>query len=268
VVTVAGDIAGGDAGSNDDATAALVQAINPNVALTVGDNAYVAGTLAEYMADYDPTWGRFKAKTRPSPGNHEYDSTNAQGYYDYFNGTGQPDGPAGPTGKGYYSFNLANWHLIALNPHISASTGSAQEQWLKADLAANGSRCTLAYWHEPRFTSGAEHSNDTSVAPFWQDLYAAKADLVLNGHNHQYERFAPQDPNANADPTNGIREFVVGTGGAGLYAFSTPQPNSEVRNATTHGVLKLTLHQGSYDWQFAPIAGQTFTDSGSANCHS
>jgi hypothetical protein len=264
VVTVAGDIAG----TNDEATAALVEGINPEVALTVGDNAYPSGTLSEYMSNYDPSWGRFKAKTRPTPGNHEYHSTNAQGYYDYFNGAGQPDGPAGPSGKGYYSFNLGSWHLIALNPHVSASTGSTQEQWLRQDLATNGGHCTLAFWHEPRFTSGAEHSNDTSVAPFWQDLYTAKADLVLNGHNHQYERFAPQNPNGTADPANGIREFVVGTGGAGLYDFASPQPNSEVRNATTQGVLKLTLHQGSYDWKFVPVAGQSFTDSGTATCHS
>jgi hypothetical protein len=157
--------------------------------------------------------------------------------------------------------------LIALNPHVSASQGSAQEQWLKADLAAHPNQCTLASWHEPRFTSGSEHSNDDSVAPFWDDLYAAGAELVINGHNHQYERFAPQDPSGTADPARGIREFVVGTGGAGLYSFASPQPNSEVRDDTSHGVLQLTLHPGSYSWRFVPIAGDSFTDSGTATCH-
>jgi hypothetical protein len=268
IVTAAGDIAGGDSGSNDEATAALVEQINPAVALTLGDNAYESGTLAEYQTEYAPSWGAFKAKTRPTPGNHEYDSTGAQGYYDYFNGVGQAGGPAGPSGKGYYSFDAGSWHLIALNPHVSASEGSAQEQWLKADLAAHPSRCTLAFWHEPRFTSGSEHGNDTSVGPFWDDLYAAGAELVLSGHNHQYERFAPQDPNAKADPARGIREFVVGTGGAGLYGFdASPQPNSEVRDDTSHGVLELTLRQGSYDWKYVPIAGKSFTDAGTTSCH-
>jgi hypothetical protein len=266
-VTIAGDISGGDAGDEPNVTASLVEGIDPTVALTAGDNAYMAGTLSEYMTYYDPTWGRFKTKTRPSPGNHEYDSTGAQGYYDYFDGTGQSDGPAGPRGKGYYSFDVGSWHLIALNPHIDSSTGSPQEQWLRADLANHPGHCTLAYWHEPRFTSGDVHSNDTSVAPFWQDLYAAKADVVVNGHNHEYERFAPQNPDGIADATNGIREFVAGTGGAGLYGFGTVQPNSQVRNNTAHGVLKLTLHQGSYDWSFVPVPGETFTDSGSATCH-
>ena len=267
IVTIAGDISGGDAGGNANVTANLVESINPTVALTTGDNAYTAGTLSEYMTYYDPTWGRFKSRTRPAPGNHEYDSTDAQGYYDYFDGVGQSNGPAGPRGKGYYSFNLGAWHLIALNPHIDTSTGSPQEQWLRADLVSNPGKCTLAYWHEPRFTSGSVHSNETGVASFWQDLYAARADLVFNGHNHQYERFAPQNPDGLADTANGIREFVVGTGGAGLYGFGTPGPNSEIRNGSTHGVLKLTLHQGSYEWSFVPVPGDIFTDSGSGSCH-
>jgi hypothetical protein len=267
VVTIAGDIAGGDAGTNDTATSNLVLNVKPTAALTAGDNAYVSGTLSEYQSDYDPTWGRFKSITRPAPGNHEYDSTGAQGYYDYFDGLGANTGPAGTRGQGYYSFDVGTWHLIALNPHVSASAGSPQEQWLKADLAAHPSHCTLAYWHEPRFTSGSVHSNDTSVGPFWSDLYAAGADLVINGHNHQYERFAPQDPTGKADPAGGIREFVAGTGGAGLYSFASPQPNSEVRDDTSHGVLKLTLHPSSYDWQFVPIAGDSFTDAGSGTCH-
>jgi hypothetical protein len=264
-VVVAGDIA--DDGSGDSATSDLVVGLDPDVALTTGDNAYPDGALSDYQSYYAPTWGRFRAKTRPVPGNHEYHTAGAAGYFDYFNGAGVSDGPAGVRGRGYYSFDVGAWHLIALNNYVSMSAGSAQEQWLRQDLAANSGQCTLAYWHEPRFTSGAEHTNNTATGPLWQALYAAGADVVLNGHNHQYERFAPQDPNGSADPANGIREFVVGTGGAGLYAFATPQPNSEVRNATANGVLELTLHQDSYAWSFKPVAGATFTDSGSSTCH-
>ena len=150
---------------------------------------------------------------------------------------------------------------------ISCAAGSAQEQWLRADLAANTKPCTLAYWHHPRFNSGADHGNDVDVAPFWDALYDFNADVILNGHEHVYERFAPQTPGAVADPVRGIRQFTVGTGGRSHYTFGTIQPNSEVRNAVTYGVLKLTLHANSYDWQFVPVAGATFTDSGTGNCH-
>jgi acid phosphatase type 7 len=155
--------------------------------------------------------------------------------------------------------------MVALNNYVGSSTGSAQEQWLKADLAATNKSCIAAYWHEPRFTSGSEHGNNTAAGPLWDDLYAAHADLVLNGHDHQYERFALQNPSGAAD-SNGIREFVVGTGGASVYPFGTIQPNSQIRDATSHGVLKLTLHAGSYDWDFRPSDG-TFTDSGTTACH-
>jgi hypothetical protein len=167
--------------------------------------------------------------------------------------------------KGYYSYNLGTWHIIALNSEVGYTASSAQVQWLRADLAANQNVCTLAYWHHPRFSSG-QHGNIARSQPFWDALYEYGADVVLNGHDHTYERFAPQNPNGQADANRGIREFVVGTGGAGLYPFPTIQPNSQVRNNTTYGVLKLTLHSTSYDWQFVPIAGQTFTDSGSSNC--
>ena len=147
------------------------------------------------------------------------------------------------------------------------NAGNPQEQWLKADLAAHPAQCTLAYWHRPRFSSG-EHGNQTYMSTIWQDLYNAGADVVLNGHDHDYERFAPQNPSGGADSTNGIREFVVGTGGKNHYAFSsTIQPNSQVRNMDTYGVLKLTLHPSGYDWQFVPQAGKSFTDSGSGTCH-
>jgi hypothetical protein len=264
VITAAGDIA--DDGSGDSATAKLVEAIDPDVALTTGDNAYPDGARGDYDSWYAPTWGAFKAKTRPVPGNHEYHVAGAAGYFDYFNGQDATTGPAGTRGQGYYSFDLGAWHLIALNSEISMSAGSAQQQWLTADLMQTAAKCTLAYWHRPRFTSGAEHGNATDTAPLWNALYAAKADVVLNGHNHQYERFAPQNPEGLTDPS-GIREFVVGTGGAGLYGFGTVKPNSEARNSTDHGVLLLRLRDGAYDWSFKSSDG-TYTDSGSTECHS
>lgn len=265
VIAAAGDIA--DDGSGDTGTANLILGMNPDRVITMGDNAYPDGTLANYTSFYAPTWGAFKAKTRPSPGNHDYHTAGAPGYFDYYNGVGVQTGPAGTRGQGYYSFDVGAWHLIAINSEISTSAGSAQEQWLKADLAANSGKCTLAYWHEPRFTSGVDHNNDTSVAPLWDDLYAKGADIVLNGHNHQYERFARQNPQGVADP-NGIREFVVGTGGTLIYnAFATPlQPNSEVHNGTSHGVLKLTLHATSYDWSFVKSDGTFAGDTGSTPC--
>lgn len=252
----AGDIA--SCGHNrDESTAQLLDNI-PGTVFTTGDNAYPDGTLAQFNDCYGPTWGRHKDRTRPSPGNHDYHVNGAAGYFDYFGAA------AGDRSKGYYSYNLGAWHIVSLNSEISQGAGSAQEQWLRADLAANPKVCTLAYWHKPRFSSG-RHGNNAGSQALWQALYDYGADVVLNGHDHLYERFAPQNPNGQAD-ARGIREFVVGTGGAGLYPFETIQPNSQVRNNTTHGVLKLTLHSTSYDWQFIPIAGQTFTDSGSANC--
>jgi hypothetical protein len=231
--------------------------LNPTAVLTLGDNAYNDGSDTDYSQNYDPTWGQFKSITDPSPGNHDYHTTNGSGYFAYFGA--QVPGP-------YYSFDLGQWHLISLNAEIDHSAGSPQDKWLQADLLQNTEPCVLAYWHEPRFTSGSIHGNDTGVAPFWNDLYAAGADLVLNGHNHQYERFALQNPSGLADP-NGVREIVAGTGGAGLYSFSTIQPNSQAHDGTSHGVLLLTLHPGSYDWKFVPVAGDTFSDSGSATCH-
>jgi hypothetical protein len=260
----AGDIA--NCSGEGESTAQLLDNIAGTV-FTLGDNVYSDGTLTEFTNCYGPTWGRHKSRTRPIPGNHDYHTAGAAGYYTYFGTTASPlDTNCMSNCKGYYSYNLGAWHIIALNSEIDHATGSVQEQWLRADLAGNQRMCTLAYWHKPRFSSGANHGNDSSFQPFWQALYDFGADVVLNGHDHEYERFAPQSPTAQAQPTRGIREFVVGTGGAGLYSFSTIQPNSEVRNATTFGVLKLTLHATSYDWQFVPIAGQTFTDSGSGNC--
>jgi hypothetical protein len=250
--------------SEDEATARLLDGIAGTV-FTLGDDAYPDGTLAQFNDCYGPTWGRHKSRTKPSVGNHDYHTAGAAGYYTYFGAAASPlDNNCTSNCKGYYSYNLGAWHIIALNSEVSMGAGSPQETWLRADLAAHSNVCTLAYWHKPRFSSG-QHGNISSVGPLWQALYEYRADVVLNGHDHTYERFAPQNPSGQAD-SNGIREFVVGTGGAALYSFTTNQPNSQARNNTTWGVLKLTLHSTSYDWQFVPIAGQSYSDSGSANC--
>ena len=258
VIAAAGDICWTDS-TTCAGTATLLDQINPSAVLTLGDNQYDSGTLSDYNAYYKPNWGRHDFQVRPAPGNHEFNTANAQGYRDYF----------GARAPGfYYSYDLGSWHLISLagDIGISASAGSAQETWLKADLAAHPNQCTLAYWHEPRFSSGIEHGSDSGVSAFWNDLYAAGADIVLNGHEHNYERFAPQSPSGTATAT-GIREFVVGTGGVlGGYTFGTPIANSEIRNSTTEGVIKLTLHANGYDWKFMPVAGSTFTDAGSGTC--
>lgn len=258
VIAGAGDIA--NSGAGDEATAKLLDSINPTVVYTTGDNAYPDGTLSEFQTYYEPTWGRHKAKTKPSPGNHEHHTSGASGYYDYFGAA------AGERGKGYYSYDVGEWHLIALNSSISMGATSEQVGWLKNDLAAHTNSCTLAYFHHPLFSSG-DHGNQTQVKPLWDALYSANADVVLNGHDHSYERFAPQNPSGTLDTARGIREFVVGTGGASYYPFDIIKPNSEARSTGTHGVLKLTLHAGGYDWQFIPEAGKTFTDSGSDDCH-
>ncbi len=240
--------------------------------LTLGDNQYENGALTKFRSSYDKSWGRVKSITRPAIGNHEYYVSGASGYFDYFNGTGVTTGPAGSRGKGYYSYDVGSWHVIALNSNCSrmgsggCAAGSAQEKWLRADLAANPRKCTLAYWHHPRYSSGS-HGNNTAVNPLWKALYAAGADVVLSGHDHDYERFAPQNPYSGADAARGIRQFVVGVGGKGHYQFSSVKPNSQVRNGKTFGVLKLTLRPASYDWRFVPEAGKTFTDSGSTACH-
>jgi hypothetical protein len=264
VLVGAGDITNCNQ-NRDEETAKLLDNISGTV-FTLGDNAYPDGTAAQYRDCYGPTWGRHKARTRPSPGNHDYHVKGAAGYYGYFRSAASPlDNNCTSNCKGYYSYDLGAWHILVLNSEISHNSGSAQEQWLRADLAANQNVCTLAYWHTPRFSSG-HHGNNPASQALWQALYDYRADVILNGHDHTYERFALQDPNGQVDTTRGIREFVVGTGGGGLYPFSSIQPNSQVRNNTTYGVLKLTLHATSYGWEFVPITGQTFTDSGTGNC--
>ncbi|MCI0551693.1 MAG: metallophosphoesterase [Anaerolineae bacterium] len=264
VLVGAGDIANCSR-TQDESTAQLLDNIAGTV-FTLGDNVYPSGTLTQFNDCYGPTWGRHKDRTRPSPGNHDYNTAGAAGYYTYFGAAASPlDTNCTSNCLGYYSYDLGAWHIIVLNSETPHGVGSAQEQWLRAELAANQSVCILAYWHKPRFNSGF-HGNNTGVQPFWDALYEYGADVILNGHGHIYERFAPQDPNGQADLTRGIREFIAGTGGASLNKTINVQPNSEVLNNTAYGVLKLTLHPTSYDWEFVPIAGQTFTDSGSSNC--
>ncbi|MCE3287905.1 MAG: Alkaline phosphatase [Gaiellaceae bacterium] len=231
--------------------------------LALGDLQYEDGSNARFLESYDASWGRVKAITAPVPGNHEYRTRGATGYFRYFGRS------ARDPGKGYYSFDLGRWHLVALNSNCAAvagcGAGSPQETWLRADLAASRARCTLAYWHHPRYSSGV-HGSDRSYRAFWQALYDAGADLVLVGHDHDYERFAPQDANGRRDVARGLRQFVVGTGGHSLRTFPRIEPNSEARDSSTFGVLELTLGAGAYAWRFRPAVG-TFTDEGSARCH-
>jgi hypothetical protein len=238
-------------------TATLLDEIGGTV-FAAGDNAYEDGTADEYAQCYEPTWGRHKARTRPSPGNHEYHSAGAAPYYAYFGDA------AGPAGRGYYSYDVGAWHVISLNSNIAADAGSAQIEWLRADLAASPTRCAVAYWHHPVFSSGY-HGNNPKMAEIWRVLDSAGVDLVLVGHDHNYERFGPQDYLGNADP-NGIRQIVVGTGGVALRPFGTIRANSEVRSSNTWGVLKLTLRAESYDWEFIPEPGKTFRDAGTGQC--
>jgi hypothetical protein len=244
------------------ATARLVGGLLPTAVLPLGDTQYESGALADYSASYARAWGRFDAMARPVPGDDEYKAPRARGYFAYFGAR------AGRRGRGYYSFDLGGWHLIALNSscaHVSCAVGSAQERWLRADLAAHPRRCTLAYWHRSRFESGVP-PQATDTAAFWADLYAAGADVVLGGHAHLYERFAPQTPSRAPDPARGVRQFVVGTGGRSLQPFATVRPNSEVRIAGRFGVLALTLRPDGYAWRFVGVSGRVL-DAGSAPCH-
>jgi hypothetical protein len=265
-VAAAGDIACQTTGrclSGARATADLIATLAPDMVLALGDTQYDAGAPESYPA-YDSTWGRFKAITHPVAGNHEYFTPGATGYYGYFGAA------AGNPTQGYYSFDAGPWHIVALNSEcaiVSCNAMSPQAAWLRADLSAHPAVCTLAMWHRPRFASDPG-TVSTAVHPLFQILYNARADVVLNGHEHNYERFAPQNPAGGRDDAHGIREFVVGTGGIGINAFGfMAPPNNEVRDATGFGVLTMTLHPASYDWSFTPVAGASFTDSGFATCH-
>jgi hypothetical protein len=266
VLIGAGDICITSVIQNARATAALITARPSDIVYTLGDNSNESGTASQYANCYAPTWGVFLNRTHATVGNHDYMTSGAAPYYAYFGAA------AGPAGKGYYSYNLANnWHVIVLNAMCSevggCGSGSPQETFLRNDLAANAGKHILAMWHIPRFSSGSAHGDNPTYTVWWQDLYDAHADIVLDGHDHDYERFALQNPNGVADP-NGIREFVVGTGGAGQRAFGSIDANSQVRSTGTFGVLQLTLGLHSYSWQFIPVAGKTFTDSGTQATHS
>jgi concanavalin A-like lectin/glucanase superfamily protein/fibronectin type III domain protein len=265
VLLAAGDIADCDE-PGDEATAALLDN-QPGTVAPLGDNVYEDGSASQYANCYDPTWGRQKARTKPAIGGHEYRTPGATGYFGYFGAA------AGDPSKGYYSYDLGAWHVVVLNSVCDYVPGgcdeySPQRQWLDADLSAHPTACTLAYWHHPRFSSGF-HGNYPETYWLWETLYQHGAELVLSGEDHDYERFAPQNSDGTADAAKGLRQFVVGTGGRFHYTFPAGglQPNSEVRNDDTYGVLKLTLHSGSYDWKFLPEAGHTFGDSGTTACH-
>jgi hypothetical protein len=276
VIAAAGDIACDPFGMIDNAmtgllgwcrmaeTARLIKSEHVAAVLALGDEQYQSATPDDFAYGYALTWGKFASITHPTPGNHEYYIPGAAGYFGYFGKS------AGDADRGYYSFDIASWHIVSLNGNCDfiggCQTGSAQERWLRADLASHKASCTLAYWHQPRFSSGGHHS-DTAYEPLWQDLYAARADVALAGHDHDYERFAPQTPDGRRDDTRGVREFVVGTGGKSHDFFASTVPNSLVRNNSAYGVLLLTLHPHGYDWRFQSIAGETFSDSGTAVCH-
>ncbi len=268
VLVGAGDIASCKNPEGARATAKLIEQI-PGTVFAAGDLAYEKGSAEDFKNCYDPAWGRFKDRTRPALGNHEYAEPTAAGYFQYW-GT-----QAGPPGKGYYSYDLSDWHIVVLNTNCDAkdlggcATGSPQETWLKEDLAKHPNVCILAYGHHALFSSGVfrRHAVHPELKQLWEDLYAAHADVVLAGHEHSYERFAAQDPEGKADPANGIREIVAGTGGRSHDLLGFAAPNSEIRDWDTFGVLKLTLSPGKYTWEFIAEEGKSFHDSGSGVCH-
>jgi len=268
VLLAAGDIA--DCRSpGDETTADLIRTL-PGTIATLGDNVYRSGSAQQYTDCYDPTWGTEKARTRPAAGNHDYGTPDARGYFDYFGAA------AGDRGEGYYSYDLGAWHVVTLNsqcwdpkadnPYLhECDPGSPQEQWLRADLAQHQSRCTLAVWHHPLFSSGIEARND-HVRPLFQALYENGVDLLLTGHDHGYERFAPMDAAGNRDGAAGVRQLVVGTGGKNHQQNRAAQPNSEVRNVTDFGVLEVQLRPTAYRWEFV-AEGSRVLDAGANSCH-
>lgn len=262
VLVGAGDIASCASGG-DELTAKLLDSISGTV-FTAGDNVYERGRLEEFMRCFAPSWGRHKARMRPSPGNHDYLTKDGQGYFEYFGAA------AGEPSKGYYSYNLGAWHVLVLNSNCAAvggcAAGSPQERWLRAELNAHPALCTLAYWHHPRFSSGP-HGDALSVGSFWDALYEAGAELIVNGHDHLYERFASQAPDGSLNSGRGIRQFTVGTGGRSLYSVKRLKRNSVFRSATTFGVLKLTLRTSGYFWQFVAAPSGKTLDKGESSCH-
>lgn len=259
----AGDIADCTT-DGDEATAALLDDL-PGTIFTTGDNVYETGTPQEFAECYAPTWGRHLARTRPAPGNHDWGTDTLAGYLGYFGAAA-----TGPDGASWYSYELGTWHVVVLDSSCDKVGGcgpqSPQGAWLAADLAASRATCTIAVFHHPRFSSGERHGSDPTMDPLWRALYAADADVIVNGHDHGYERFAPQDPDGNEDRSRGIRQFVVGTGGTGLRGFTDPVANSELRLSVALGLLELTLRDGGYDWRSIPTTGDV-SDRGTASCH-
>lgn len=259
-LVAAGDISG-CFWRGDEATARLLDGIGGIVA-PLGDAVYQRGTDEEFRRCYHPTWGRYRERTRPTPGNHEYKTRDAAGYFRYFGDR------AGEAGKGWYSYDHDGWHVIVLNSQRreQLEPGSEQMRWLRRDLARSDARCTLAYFHHPRFSS--EGRGNERMRQAFRMMYDAGVDVVLSGHEHHYERFAPLDAEGRPDPRRGIRQFVVGTGGAPSYRLpEDAPPHSEVRAGDVRGVLRLVFHPGAYEWEFVPIPGRRFTDAGRGTCH-
>jgi hypothetical protein len=257
VVLAAGDIAVCD-GDGDERTAAMLDTLAGTV-LTLGDHAYRNGTAEEFRDCYDPTWGRHKGRTHPTPGNHEYHSPDAAPYFAYFGAA------AGPAGRGYYSFELGAWHVISLNSNVAMDTGSPQDRWLRADLAAHPRRCTLAFWHHPRFSSGP-HGPTSDVAPLWRTLAEGGVDVVLQGHDHGYERFVPMTAEGTPDSARGIRSFVVGGGGAPVYPYTGRAEGSQSRYNVGWGIGRFTLRDASYEWELILASDGTSVDHGGERC--
>lgn len=276
-IAAAGDIACGSAtpGSapcRQMETSELLAEIRPSAVLALGDTQYEFGEYQDFLRYYDLSWGRLKPITRPAVGNHEYETRGASGYFDYFAGIGRNTSEVtGNRAEGWYSFDVGSWHVISLNSNCTSIAGgcgvnSAQVRFLRADLQNSRATCTLAFWHHPRYSSGKSR-DDRTYQPFWDALYEAGTEVVLVGHDHHYERFAPMNPSGQLDRARGIRQFIVGTGGHSFQALGDTLPNSEVRNNSTFGVIKMRLRPGRYEWVFQPIPGGTFTDSGSDVCH-
>ena len=262
VLVGAGDIAACRGPASDSIaakTAVLIDKI-PGTVFAAGDLVYEYGSEQEFKECYDPTWGRFKDRTLPAPGNHEYLTANAAAYYAYW---GQA---AGEPGNGYYSVQLGSWRVISLNSNIDVGAGSKQEQWLRNELKAHAARCMLAFWHHP-LTSSGSYGYNPNMRYIFQALYDAGVDVVINGHAHVYERLVPHDAQEKADPARGIRVFVVGTGGGVPLGFDAVLPISEVRQRDVFGVFKLALRPDGYSWEFIPIEGQSFRDTGEGQCH-
>ena len=253
----AGDIALCGSGSAGAISTARLLDQMPGTVFTAGDNAYGSGTAKEFQNCYGPTWGRHRARTRPSPGNHDYES-GGSAYFDYFGSN------AGPPGLGYYSYSIGSWRVLSLNSEAPSDPGSPQGEWLRNELATDRSACTLAYWHRPLFSSGKIGDN-VDMRELWRTLYAANVDVVINGHDHLYERFAPQDPDGRPDSVRGIREFIVGTGGAPLSGIANPHTNTQA-TATVWGVVMITLYEHGYGWRFVSSTDD-FEDSGTGGCH-